>query len=160
EQAADALGARFAGGRVSYLVALSRLALKQDRRSPCWPTREFLPVRGTLIRRIAMLRRQNGTGTMDRPLSRGWRLVTAFTLLGLTLGVATLRGPARGGEGEEPAAATSKVRTTTRPTGTQFLPPYVPEGTVGLIAVRPAATFRRMDSGLILPFLDTFMDID
>jgi len=92
---------------------------------------------------------------MDRPLSRVWRLVTTFTLLGLTLGVATLRGPARGGEGEEPAAATSKVRTTnTRATGTTPLPPYVQEGTAGLIAFRPAATFRRMDSGLILPLLD------
>jgi hypothetical protein len=161
EQAADALAARFAGGRASYLVALSRLALKQDGRSLCWPAREFLPVRGTLIRRIAMLRRQNETGTMDRPLSRVWRVVTTFTLLGLTLGVATLRGPARGGEGEDPAAGTTYiVTTTTRATGTPFLPPYVHEGTTGLIGFRPAATFRRMDSGLILPFLDTFMGID
>ena len=56
ELAADAMGARFAGGRASYLVALSRLALEQDGRSPCWPARAFLPGRGTLIRRIAMLR--------------------------------------------------------------------------------------------------------
>jgi len=160
EQAADALGARFAGGRASYLVALARLALKQDGRSLCWPAREFLPVRGTLIRRIAMLRRQNGTGTMDRPLSRVWCIATTFTLLGLTLGVATLRGPARGGEDDEPAAATSKVRTTTTPaTGTPLLPPYVQEGAAGLIAFRPSATFRRMDSDLILPLLN-FMGID
>ena len=77
EQAADALGARFAGGRASYLVALSRLALEQDGRSPCWPAREFLPGRGTLIRRIAMLRdrkkpalrsgRCPGAGDSSRP---------------------------------------------------------------------------------------------
>jgi hypothetical protein len=161
EQAADALAARFAGGRASYLVALSRLALEQDGRSPCWPAREFLPARGTLIRRIAMLRRQDGTGTIDRPLSRAWRLVTTCTLLGLTLGVAALRGPARGGEGEGPAAVTSNVpTTTTRATGTPFLPPYIQEGSAGLIAVRPAATFRRMDSSLILPLLKTFLGID
>jgi hypothetical protein len=161
EQAADALGARFAGGRASYLVALSRLALKQDGQTLCWPAREFLPVRRTLLRRIAMLRRQNGTGTMDRPLSRGWRLVTTFTLLGLTLGVATLRGPARGGEGEEPATATSKVRaTTTHATGTPILPPYVPEGAAGLIAFRPAAIFRRMDSGITLPLIAIFAGVD
>jgi hypothetical protein len=161
EQAADALGARFAGGCTSYLVALSRLALEQDGRSPCWPAREFLPARGTLIRRITMLRRQDRTETMDRPLSRAWRLVTTCTLLWLTLGVAALRGPARGGEGEAPAAATSKVpTTTTRATGTPFLPPYVQEGSAGLIAIRPAATFRRMDSGLILPLLEIFSDID
>ncbi len=157
EQAADALGARFAGGRASYLVALSRLALKQDGRTLCWPAREFLPARRTLLRRIAMLRRQNGTGTMDRPLSRGWRLVMTFRLLGLTLGVMTLRGPARGGEGEEPATATSKVRaTTSSATGTPYCPPYVQEGAAGLIAFRPTATFRRMDSSLILPVFAIF----
>jgi hypothetical protein len=161
EQAADSLAARFAGGRASYLVALSRLALKQDGRTLCWPAREFLPARGTLIRRIAMLRRQNGTEPTDRPFSRVWRLVTTFTLLGLTVGVAMLRGPARGGESEEPAAGTPFIVTTTNPaTGTPLLSPYVQEGAAGVIAFRPAATFRRMDSGLILPFLDSFMGID
>ena len=46
EQAADALAARFAGGRPRYLVALSRLALKQDGRSLCWPARAFLRCEG------------------------------------------------------------------------------------------------------------------
>jgi hypothetical protein len=156
EQAADALGARFAGGRTSYLVALSRLALKQDERSPCWLAREFLPVRGTLIRRIAMLRRQNGAGAMDRPLSGAWRLVTTVTLLGLTLGVAMLRGPVRAGAGDEPAAGKSNFGTTVGTTATQaavapIVPAYVQDGMVGLIAFRPAATFRRMDPGVILP---------
>ena len=45
EQAADAMGAQFAGGRARYLVALSSLALRQDGRSPCWPARAFLPAR-------------------------------------------------------------------------------------------------------------------
>ena len=95
EQAADALGARFAGGRASYLVALSRLALEQDGRSPCWPAREFLPGRGTLIRRIAMLRDRQETGSSERPLSRSWRLLTTVTLLGLTVGVTTSVSRAR-----------------------------------------------------------------
>ena len=43
ELAADAVGARLAGGRGMYLLALSRLALRQDGRSPCWPARAFLP---------------------------------------------------------------------------------------------------------------------
>ena len=42
ELAADAMGARLAGGRAGYLVALSRLALRQDGRSPCSPRRAFL----------------------------------------------------------------------------------------------------------------------
>ena len=75
-----------------------------------------------------MLRRQNGTGTMDRPISRVWRVVTTCTLLGLTLGLATLRGPARGGEREEPPAAPPYiVSTTTRAAGTPIIPPYVPD---------------------------------
>ena len=46
EQAADAMGAQFAGGRARYLVALSSLALRQDGRSPRWPARAFLPGAG------------------------------------------------------------------------------------------------------------------
>ncbi len=103
-----------------------------------------------------MLRRQDGTGTMDRPFSRVWRLGTTVALLGLTLGVATLRGPARGGEGDDPDAARSKARTTTDgAAGAPFVPPYVQEGMAGLIAFRPAATFRRMDSDVIMPLLTT-----
>ena len=67
ELAADAIGARFAGGRASYLVALSRLALSQDGRSSWWPARAFLPAPGTLIRRIAMLRDGSEMGSSERP---------------------------------------------------------------------------------------------
>ena len=63
-----------AGGRAGYLVALSRLALRQDGRSPCWPARAFLPARGTLIRRISMLREETRTGMVDRPWSRARRI--------------------------------------------------------------------------------------
>ena len=45
ELAADAIAARFAGGTDSYLLSLSRLALKQEGRSPSWPARAFLPAR-------------------------------------------------------------------------------------------------------------------
>ncbi|HEX3446743.1 MAG TPA: M56 family metallopeptidase, partial [Isosphaeraceae bacterium] len=69
EQAADAMGAQFAGGRARYLVALSSLALRQDRRCPRWPARAFLPARGTLIRRIAMLRYESNSKPFDQPLS-------------------------------------------------------------------------------------------
>lgn len=160
EQAADALGARFAGGRASYLLALSRLALKQDGRSPSWPAREFLPGRRILIRRIEMLRDQSGTRTYDRPSSGAWRLATSFTLLGLTVGVATLRGPARGDEGEAPATAASKVRTTsTRAAGTPLSPPYVGDGMAGLIAFRPAAALRLMDRDHFEPLISDIVGV-
>ncbi len=111
EQAADALGARFAGGPTRYLVALSSLALRQDGRSPCWPARAFLPARGTLIRRIAMLRDGSNITTLRAAWSRARRLLTAFGLIGLTIGVATLRGPARGAEDGPAASASAAARS-------------------------------------------------
>ena len=104
EQAADALAARFAGGRSNYLIVLARLALRQDGRSPRWPAREFLPDRGPLIRRIAMLRDQSEIGSADRPPSGVWRLLVVLPLVGLTFGVAMLRGPARADDERTSAA--------------------------------------------------------
>ena len=106
ELAADALGARFAGGRSRYLVALSRLALRQDGRSPCWPARAFLPRQGTLIRRIAMLNQDTEAG--DRTWSRSRRVFVGLCLMGIAGGVAMLRGPARGAGAEPPAAAAAR----------------------------------------------------
>src|SRR5262249_17955589 len=115
ELAADAIGARHAGGRVGYLVALSRLALRQDGRSPCWPARAFLPARGTLIRRITMLRDEPRTGTIDRPWPRACRLATTLSLFGVTAVVMTLRGPARGGEDGAIAARPSPAGASGSP---------------------------------------------
>jgi beta-lactamase regulating signal transducer with metallopeptidase domain len=151
EQAADALGARFAGGPTRYLVALSSLALRQDGRSPSWPARAFLPARGTLIRRIAMLRDESKSKTLQRPWSRARRLITAFGLLGLTIGVATLRGPARGAEDGPPPAAKAEVaapepRDQTNPS----IPIYIRERADGVVVVRPAAAFRRTGMARLL----------
>jgi hypothetical protein len=152
ELAADALGARFAGGRTSYLVALSRLALRQDGRSPCWPARAFLPVRGTLIRRIAMLRDETGRKAIDRPWSGARRLLTALGLLALTTAVATLRSPARGAEDDPPAVAATKARSPMpRTAETSFEPLYVHDGMDGVVAFRPAAAFRHAGMGRLVP---------
>ncbi len=86
ELAADALGAPFAGGKARYLRSLSRLALRQDGRLPCWPARAFLPAKGTLIRRIAMLREE--TKASDRPWSRPRRALAASLLLAVAAGAA------------------------------------------------------------------------
>ncbi len=143
EQAADAMGARFAGGSTRYLVALSSLALRQDGRSPGWPARAFLPARGTLIRRIAMLRDESRTRMIERPWTRSRRMVTAFGLLGLAVGVATLRVPAWGAE-EGPSPAAPAVATLPEPRE-QTRPPfpiYLRKGADGILVVRPAAAFR------------------
>ncbi len=163
EQAADALGARFAGGRASYLVALSRLALRQDGRSPSWPARAFLPARGTLIRRIAMLRDETRTGNFDRPWSGARRLLTACGLLGLTIGVATIRGPARGAEDAPPATVPAPAKAgTPAPHAVEapFEPFYVSDTMNGVftmngvLAFRPAAAFRRTGMGRLAPLCD------
>jgi beta-lactamase regulating signal transducer with metallopeptidase domain len=137
ELAADALGARHAGGSEAYLVALSRLALRQDERSPCWPARAFLPARGTLIRRIAMLSDPNRTGTFDRPWTAARRLSAALFLLGVTAAVATLRGPARGSVDGAPAA-----KAAAPDAGPSIPPLYLRDGMNGVIVLRPAAASR------------------
>jgi len=134
EQAADALAARFAGGRSGYLAALSRLALMQDGRSPRWAARGFLAGRGTLIRRIAMLREQDVAREFDRPSSRGRRIASALPLVVLAVAIASLRGPARGGDAGPPARLSIDAPVT---------PAYLDAGKVGLVAVRPSALFGR-----------------
>ena len=154
ELAADALGARFAGGRSTYLVALSRLALRQDGRSPCWPARAFLPARGTLIRRIAMLRDETGGKACDRPWSGAHRLLTMAVLLGLTICVATLRGPALGADDDPPTVAAA----TAKPSAPRAEEPpielrFVPDGMDGVIMVRPAAAIRRAGMDWLAPII-------
>jgi beta-lactamase regulating signal transducer with metallopeptidase domain len=154
EQAADAMGAQFAGGRARYLVALSSLALRQDGRSPCWPARAFLPARGTLIRRIAMLRDESNTKPSDRPLSSARRMLTLFGLIGLTIGVATFRGPARGADDSPSPAAKAEVATAEPRDQTEpFGPLYLREGADGVAIVRPAAALRHSGMDRIIPFV-------
>jgi beta-lactamase regulating signal transducer with metallopeptidase domain len=144
ELAADALGARFAGGRALYLQCLSRLALRQDGRPPRWPVRAFLPAKETLIRRIAMLRDE--TNRSERPWSGPRRALAAMLLLAVAGGAALLHGPALGDDNtkdDEVKAAT----LIPPPQGEKSLAPfdlsYLPEDVQGLVAVRPAALFRR-----------------
>jgi hypothetical protein len=93
ELAADALGARHAGGRRAYVRALARLALRQEESVRAGPARAFLPVRETLMRRIAMLR------TEEKSCGETWSRPLAVLLLGLiVLGVSALRDPAQAGE--------------------------------------------------------------
>ncbi|WP_406698347.1 M56 family metallopeptidase [Singulisphaera sp. Ch08] len=149
ELAADALGARFAGGRARYLLSLSRLALRQDGRIPCWPVRSFLPVKGNLIRRIAMLRDESlPTDRHWSPLRQG---ASALLLLAVTAGVLTLQGPARGDDTDKVDHEVKTVKRESRSgdavQGEPFDLSYVPEDAQGFFAFRPAATFRRAGMG-------------
>ncbi len=153
ELAADALGARFAGGRARYLQSLSRLALRQDGRLPCWPARAFLPAKGTLIRRIAMLREE--TKAPDRPWSWSARALAASLLVAVAAGAWMLHGPARADDGDGPAASGSKyalgelnvadtVLKSDRPFDLSYV---VDDDSQGVVAFRPAAAFRRSGMG-------------
>ena len=162
EQAADAMGAELAGGRARYLVALSSLALRQDGRSPRWPARAFLPAHGTLIRRIAMLRDESDTKLFVRPYSSVRRLFTVFFLVGLTIGVATLRGPARGADdGPSPASKTEVPSPQPRDPSNSFVTPYIREGSDGVVVFRPAAALRHKGMDRLLALFQTeLVDVD
>jgi beta-lactamase regulating signal transducer with metallopeptidase domain len=161
EQAADAMGARFAGGAMSYLVALASLALRQDGRSPRWPVRAFLPARGTLIRRIAMLRNLSIANRFDRPLLGARRMVTILGLLCLTIVAAALRRPAHAAPGS-PARAAGGEAAPTRPRETSKLSqmPFVRVGSDGVVVIRPAAAFHHPGMERILPLCQRALDED
>jgi beta-lactamase regulating signal transducer with metallopeptidase domain len=161
ELAADAEGARFTGGRESYLLSLSRLALRQDERTPNWPARAFLPARGTLIRRIAML--QNNAVTTDRQWSRSLRLLAGVCLFAIAIGVIMLRGPARADEkGKRPETPTAPNQTSPRADlagATPFDVTYLSEKSKGMFALRPAATVRRARAPHVLAILLADFDV-
>ena len=143
ELAADIVGARFAGGHGIYLAVLSRMALRQDREIYWWPARAFSPARGTLIRRIKMLRVHEES--VDRMMSPARRLLTATLLAGIAVGAWILPAPVQGGEGEKspevakPARPAPDLRSVTP----AFDLSYIPDDAMGVVAFHPAATFRR-----------------
>lgn len=145
ELAADALGARHAGGRRAYVRALARLALRQEESMAAGPARAFLPARGTLMRRIAMLRTEKkGSGT-------SWSRPIAILLVGLVIvGVSGLRGSVQAGD--KPSAKSPEANTAEAPapkpgakSAEAKRPPFVycycsPEAD-GFYAFRPSVYF-------------------
>ncbi len=157
ELAADALGARFAGGRGPYLRALARLALRQDDRPATGPARAFLSAGGTLRRRIQMLKTKNQA--LERPLTWRARLLALGVLAAVGLGASALRGPAQapkpsgaderffaGGfqslRGFALRGAGQELRVEAEPT--PFNLTYVSDTKAqGVYGIRPAAIFGR-----------------
>jgi beta-lactamase regulating signal transducer with metallopeptidase domain len=148
ELAADALGARYAGGRDFYLRALAQLALRQEKQSPRWPARAFLPARGTLLRRIQMLRVKEQAP--KRPWTGKTRVGTVALLVGVALGASALRGPAQGEGPKAPTADRTNQpqvanETSRRANVPAFDLSYVPAepDVVGVFGIRPAEFFRQ-----------------
>jgi hypothetical protein len=101
-----------------------------------------------------MLRDQSKATPSDRPMSSALRVLTLFGLLGLTIGVATLRGPARGAEDGLPAAPKAEVAAPERRDQTKpAIPIFIPEGADGVILLRPAAAFRRKGTDRLLALI-------
>ncbi|MHC4398274.1 MAG: M56 family metallopeptidase [Planctomycetota bacterium] len=161
EAVADAAAARLVGGRANYLVALSRIALSQDRQIASLPVSAFSTSFSTfLMRRIEMLEIKD-----DRQSPR-MRLIQWVTLGCLCLGaiaVSALRAPAQENKAE-PEAPPLPVRTARKDTRESTLPGavslvrgtstpdetrlpielrYVPGIRQGVISVRPATIFGR-----------------
>jgi len=146
ELAADAQGARLAGGNRPYLLALSRLALRMERSPMAWPARAFLPAKGHLIRRIHVLKER--IPATDGSLPATVRAITIALLVVVGLGAAALRGPAPSLAGETPPGAgkvASKPAAEASATSNAkaFDLSYIPTRASGFAAIRPAAIFQR-----------------
>ncbi|MEW4571086.1 M56 family metallopeptidase [Tautonia sp. JC769] len=132
ELAADATAARLSGGRRAYLTCLARLALRRDDRASGWPVRAFLPVRGTLVRRIEMLRSEQSPDR-DAP-SRASRGLTVASMSALALLCVGLRAPnpAEARPQDNPAAEAAPLGDD----GFDLSP--VPSDAAFVAAIRPA----------------------
>jgi beta-lactamase regulating signal transducer with metallopeptidase domain len=145
ELAADACGAVAAGGSGAYLTTLAGMALRQDNRKTNWGARPFLPARGTLLRRIEMLRDRKPISTFT--FSTPKRIALWSTLAALGLVIAGLRGPGGGiataaaGDGElgvQGSADAKPIDLT-----------YVPGDAALVVAVRPGDVMKTAAGKLV-----------
>ncbi|MBX3436427.1 MAG: DUF1559 domain-containing protein [Planctomycetaceae bacterium] len=141
ELAADALAARLTGSPQIYLTTLAELAVRQPDRPIAWPARAFLPTRGTLLRRIEMLRDTKSPPLRSSNLRRG--AVIALTIAAGVF-VAGLRPP----EAEQVAAQDRGVgnQIATKPAAGEakgFNLENVPATTSVLLGIRPARLANR-----------------
>lgn len=93
ELAADATAAEHSGGAQPYLKTLAELALRQADRPVAWPARTFLPTKGTLMRRVEMLR---DTGLVRVAAPQWRRGLAVATLLGAAVLLSGIRPPEAG----------------------------------------------------------------
>jgi beta-lactamase regulating signal transducer with metallopeptidase domain len=146
ELAADSLAARFAGGSRAYLSVLAAMALRQDDRRIAWPVRAFLPAPGTLMRRIAMLRKG-----LHRPCIESGivRRGSVLILIAAAIAVSALRTPtgAMGSSGNDSATA-ARGEKTGREDSTPSDAPlpafelrWITQSSTGIYGFRPAAFF-------------------
>ena len=153
ELAADARAAHVTGGPQSYLLTLAELAVRQPECSVAWPARAFLPTRGTLLRRIEMLRdtRTSGDGSPGRLRYSviALTVVTAFVVAGIR------RPGMEDVVAAEPVATASPIVQTTA-----INLEYVPNEAVMVVAVRPANLAGRKELQPIAKFIEESMPVE
>lgn len=131
ELAADAVAAECAGGREAYLQSLAALALREADRPIAWPARPFLPSRGTLLRRIEMLRNPNRNSERTHWWKRGALYAVLLLIVGATAG---LRGQA---ESAHSVATQTDREQSADPTGIEPLVTEQPEGNADDVVAAP-----------------------
>ncbi len=138
ELAADACGALAAGGSATYLTTLAGMALRQDNRKPTWGARPFLPARGTLLRRIEMLRDRKPISTFTFSTPKRIATWTAIAALGLV--IAGLRGPGTAAAQAAPGDGELGVQgaADAKPIDLAF----VPDNAALVVAVRPGEVMK------------------
>ncbi|SIO13733.1 BlaR1 peptidase M56 [Singulisphaera sp. GP187] len=150
ELAADAWGARLSGGNRPYLEALARLALRRsgtlESSLAAWPARPFLPTRGTLLRRIDMLREADPNPLRTHALPLIGRVLTVAALAVVGLLVAGIRGPATTALAQQKATRLEVAVDQVEPddAGTDvFDLSHAPVNTMMAVVGKPAEILRR-----------------
>jgi beta-lactamase regulating signal transducer with metallopeptidase domain len=151
ELAADATAAAHSGGARPYLKTLAELALRQADRPVAWPARTFLPTKGTLMRRVEMLR---DTGLVRGTTPQWRRGLAVATLLGAAVLLSGMRPPESGlaiaadelAQTDAKKKARKERKQNPRPSATlrqrknaKFDLTHVPATTRMLVGLRPAA---------------------
>jgi len=122
ELAADELAARAVGGRIQYLHALTRLALRQDSRPIVAPANMLLPVfSGFLLRRIEMLRAKDGSTRRGMQALLQWSAIA--TLVAVTIIATAIRGLA-----QPPDAKADESVRVAKANDARLKPAIVPAG--------------------------------
>ncbi len=145
ELAADADGARLAGGGRVYLLALSRLALGLEKSPMMGPATAFFRTKGHLVRRIEMLKLQVPVKNGTMPAAA--RAITFALLVMIGVAPVALRGPSQihGAEAlpgadktDHDLVAKESKASQTQPFDLSYLPPTA----AGFVALKPAAISR------------------
>jgi hypothetical protein len=155
ELAADACGAALSGGAKAYATLLAKMALEQDEFQPLWAGRPFFPTRGTLIRRIEMLRNRTVLAR-SAPSRLGLvGLLTTLTIVGL--GVSGVRGPGGRARAADPPAVDRAPQAESAADAEGLLPAfddsYLPAEAIAVMSVKP---LRVGDSTLLEPVVLSF----